>query len=120
MEDLCRHLNKIILIFFGIVFCYGILKQIFDPNFSKYTYFDIHCNGTVVSQSYDQMSHCNLIKLSDNKKIDLADLDIIPLIGVGDSIVKNKNVTYFTIYKKNGQKIVYDMHDEKLVIFKSK
>ncbi len=46
------------------------------------------------------MSHCNLIKLSDNKKIDLADLDIIPLIGVGDSIVKNKNVTYFTIYKK--------------------
>ncbi|WP_294199778.1 hypothetical protein [uncultured Chryseobacterium sp.] len=50
----------------------------------------------------------------------MADLDIIPLIGVGDSIVKNKNVTYFTIYKKNRQKIVYDMHDEKLVIFKSK
>ncbi|MCQ4140894.1 hypothetical protein [Chryseobacterium sp. EO14] len=114
MKFLKQNFTQIVLGFFGAVFCFGILKQILDPNFSKYKYFEQHFNGLVVYDKYDYMSHCHLIKTSDNKKIYLEDLNIIILIGTGDSIVKNKNVTYFMLYKKDRRKIFYDMYHKKL------
>lgn len=111
-----QNFTEILLGFFGAVFCFGILKQILDPNFSKYKYFEQHFNGIVVYDKYDYMSHCHLIKTSDNKKIYLEDLNIIILIDTGDSIVKNKNVTYFMLYKKDHRKIFYDMYHKKLKV----
>ena len=46
------------------------------------------------------MSHAYLVKTSDYKKIYLDDLNIFTLIDTGDSIVKNKNVTYLCFTKK--------------------
>lgn len=118
MRFLKQNFTKIILFFFGGVFCFGIVKQVFDPNFDKYKYFDQHFNGKVIYHSYDQMSHTNLVKTSDYKKIYLDDLDIISLVDIGDSIVKNKNVTSFILYKKDHRKIIYDMYDKKIRILK--
>ncbi|GAA5095682.1 hypothetical protein GCM10023210_28720 [Chryseobacterium ginsengisoli] len=118
MEFLKQNFTKIILYFFAGVFCFGIVKQVFDPNSDKYEYFEQHFNGRVIYRSYDQMSHTYLIKSSDYKKIYIDDLDFFTLIKLGDSIVKKKNVTYLTLYKKDHCKIIYDMYDKKLRILK--
>jgi len=118
MIFLKQNFIKIILFFFGGVFCFGILKQVFDPNSDKYKYFDQHFNGRVIYRSYDQMSHTFLIKSSDYKEIYIDDLDFFTLIKLGDSVVKTKNVTYFILYKKDHHKIVYDMYNKKLRILK--
>ncbi|KPH11386.1 hypothetical protein [Chryseobacterium sp. ERMR1:04] len=94
------NVNKTILVLFGIIFCFLIIRKAFDPNLSRYKYFDQYCNGIVVSNSYDETSHFNIVKSSDSNKIHLEDMKIITLIKVGDSIVKNKDATYFTVYKK--------------------
>lgn len=114
MEFLKRNINKIILLFFGIMFCGIIIKKVFDPNLSKYKYFNQHCNGRVISNSYDLMTHFNIVKSSDGNKMYLDDLKIIGLIKIGDSIIKNKDVTYFTVYKKDKTKIIYDMYSKEL------
>ncbi|SMO96522.1 hypothetical protein SAMN06265171_1172 [Chryseobacterium rhizoplanae] len=118
MGFLKKNINKIILLFFGITFCGIILKKIFDPNLSKYKYFDQYCNGRVISNSYDLMTHFNVVKSSDGNKIYLEDLKIISLIKIGDSIIKNKNATYLTVYKKNNTKVIYDMYNKKLKVVK--
>lgn len=110
--------NKIILIFFCLIFCWGILRQIFDPNASKYVYFEQHFNGKVIYRSYDSTSHTFVIKTSDYKKIYVDDLKMFGLIEIKDSIVKDKNVTYFTVYKKDGSKIVYNMYNKEIKISK--
>ena len=120
MKFLKQNFTKIILGFFAAVFCFGILKQILDPNFSKYKYSEQHFDGKVMSNNYDYMSHCNIVKTSDNKKIYLEDQQITILIDTGDSIVKNKNVTYFILYKKDRRKIFYDMYTKKLKVLNSK
>lgn len=113
-----KNINKIILLFFGIMFCGVIIKKIFDPNLSKYKYFDQHCNEHVISNSYDLVTHFNVVRTSDGNKIYLEDSKIISLIKIGDSIVKNKDVTYFTVYKKDKTKIIYDLYDKSLTIIK--
>ncbi|SIS33981.1 hypothetical protein SAMN05421639_102808 [Chryseobacterium shigense] len=113
-----KNINKIILLFFGIMFCGIIMKKIFDPNLSKYKYFDQYCNGQVISNSYDLTTHFNIVKASDGNKIYLEDLKIISLIKIGDSIVKDKDVTYFTVYKKDNTKVIYDMYNKNLKIIK--
>lgn len=118
MGFLKNNFNKIILIFFGILFCGIIIKKLFDPNFSKYKYFDQHCNGRVVSNKYDFTTHFNIIESSDGNKLYLENLKIITLISVGDSIVKNKNVTYFIVYKKDNNRIIYDMYNKEIKILK--
>ncbi|WP_336733383.1 hypothetical protein [Chryseobacterium sp. VD8] len=120
MKFLKQNFTKIILGFFVAVFCFGILKQILDPNFSKYNSFEQHFNGVVVYDKYDYMSHAYLVKTSDYKKFYLDDLNIFTLIDTGDSIVKNKNVTYFILYKKDRRKIFYDMYTKKLKVLNSK
>lgn len=62
------------------------------------------------------MTHFNIVRSSDGNKIYLEDLKIISLIKIGDSIVKNKDVTYFTVYKKNNTKVIYDMYNKNLKI----
>jgi len=62
--------------------------------------------------------HFNIVKSSDGNKIYLEDLKIISLIEPGDSLVKNKNVTYFIVYKKDRSKIVYDMYNKEIKILK--
>lgn len=118
MGFLKRNINKIILLFFGIVLCGKIIKKIFDPNLSKYKYFNQQCNGQVISNSYDLMTHFNIVKSSDGNKVYLEDLKIISLIKIGDSIVKNKDITYFTVYKKNNTKVIYNMYNKNLKIIK--
>lgn len=113
-----KNSSKIILLFFGIMFCGIIIKKIFDPSLSKYKYFDQYCNGKVISNSYDLMTHFNILKSSDGNKIYLEDLKIISLIKIGDSIVKNKDVTYFTVYKKDNTRVIYDMYNKNLKIIK--
>lgn len=108
-----KNINKIILLFFGIMFFGIIIKKVFDPDLSKYKYFDQHCNGKVISNAYDLMTHFNIVRLSDGNNIYLEDLKIISLIKIGDSIVKNKDVTYFTIYKKDKSKVIYDVENKK-------
>jgi len=118
MGFLKQNINKIILIFLGLVLCLGFLKQVCDPNSSKYVYLEKHFNGKIIYRSYDKMSHTFLIKTSDYKEIYLDDLNIFGLIKMNDSIVKNKNVTYFTVYKKDKSKIVYDMYSKEIKILK--
>ncbi|CAI8937435.1 hypothetical protein [Chryseobacterium sp. IT-36CA2] len=116
MGFLKKNINKIILLFFGIMFSGIIIKKICDPDLSKYKYFNQYCNGRVISNSYDLMTHFNIVKSSDGNKIYLEDLKIISLIKIGDSIVKNKDVTYFTIYKKDDTKVIYDMYNKNLKV----
>ena len=118
MGFLKKNINKIILIFFGIIFCGMIIKKISDPDLPKYKYFNQQCNGRVISNSYDLMTHFNIVKSSDGNKIYLEDLKIISLIKIGDSIVKNKDVTYFTVYKKGDIKVIYDMYNKNLKVVK--
>lgn len=118
MKFLRNNLNKIILVFFGILFFLIIVKKIIDPDLSKHKYFDEFCKGKVISNKYDFTSHFNIVKLSDGNKIYVEDLKIITLINPGDSLVKNKNLTYFTVYKKDDSKIIYDMYSKKIKILK--
>ena len=104
MKFLKQNFIQIVLGFFGAVFCFGILKQILDPNFSKYKYFEQHFNGIVVYDKYDYMSHAYLVKTSDYKKIYLDDLNIITLIDTGDSIVKIKMLRILCFTKKTAAK----------------
>lgn len=64
------------------------------------------------------MTHFNIVRSSDGNKIYLEDLKIISLIKIGDSIVKNKDVTYFTVYKKDNTRVIYDMYNKNLKIIK--
>lgn len=118
MGFLKNNINKIVLCFFGLLFFIIIIKKMLDPNLSKYKYFDQHCNGKVISNIYDLTTHFNIVKSSDGNKIYLEDLNIISLIKPGDSLVKNKDVTYFTVYKKDKSKIVYDMYNKQIKILK--
>ncbi|WP_027385135.1 hypothetical protein [Chryseobacterium gregarium] len=109
---------KIILFCFCSIFCFLIVRQLLDPNYPKYKYFNQHCNGIVISNFYDKTTHFNIIRSSDDNKIYLEDLKIISLINLGDSIVKNKNVTFFTVYKKDKRKVIYDMYNKQIKILK--
>lgn len=114
MGFLKNNFNKIILFFLGLLFFIIIIKKIFDPNLSKYKYFDQYCNGKVISNKYDLTTHFNIVQTSDGNKIYLEDLKIITLIKPGDSLVKNKDVTYFTVYRKDKCKIIYDMYNQEI------
>ncbi|RXM41222.1 hypothetical protein BOQ62_01405 [Chryseobacterium sp. CH21] len=71
-----------------------------------------------VSLQYDLITHFNIVKFSDGNTIYLEDEKIISLIKIGDSIVKNKDVTYFTVYKKDTTKVIYDMYNKNLEVIK--
>lgn len=118
MGFLKKNLDKIVLLFFGLLFFIFIIKKMLDPNLSKYKYFDQYGNGKVISNTYDLTIHFNVVKSSDGNEIYLEDLKIISLIKPGDYLVKNKDVTYFTVYKKDGSKIVYDMYNKEIKISK--
>jgi len=118
MGFLKKNLDKIVLLFFGLLFFIFIIKKMLDPNLSKYKYFDQYGNGKVISNAYDLTIHFNVVKSSDGNEIYLEDLKIISLIKPGDYLVKNKDVTYFTVYKKDGSKIVYDMYNKEIKISK--
>ena len=94
------------------------MKKIFDPNFTKNKYFDQCFNGKVISNSYDRNTHFNIVRLSDYKKVYLEDLKIIVLIKNGDSLSKQKDKTYFTVFKKDNSQIIYDMYNKNLRVIK--
>lgn len=100
-----------------VLIIFSIILSKTDKNYYKYKYLDQHFQGRVISNKYDENSHFQKIKIIDSNDLFLEDLKIIVLIKEGDSLVKQKNTTYFIVYKKDSR-IIYDMHNKNLRIVK--
>ncbi|MCG2793192.1 MAG: hypothetical protein L6262_06585 [Weeksellaceae bacterium] len=89
-----------------------------DKDYYKKQYYNQYGQGKVVSNTYNSSCHCNTVKLSDYNTLNLDELKIIILIKKGDSLVKQKNTTYFTVYKRDNSRIIYDMYNKNLKVIK--
>ncbi len=107
-----------IIVPFILLIIVSILLSKFDEDYYKEQYYNQFGVGKVISNTYDSSCHCNIITLSDSNTLNLNEIQIITLVKKGDSLVKQKNTTYFTVYKKDNSLITYDMFSKNLKVIK--
>lgn len=111
-----QQLFIVLPIFILIIVSIVVSKK--NRNYNKKKFYDQYGEGRVVSNTYNSSCHCHKVKLSNSHNLNLDDIRIISLIKENDSLAKKKNTTFFTVYKGNGHRILYDMYNKKIEFVK--